>query len=224
MPHGRPPQGRQETGATGESGREGRADRKRRAILAAATDLFLERGYAATSMDQVATAASASKQTVYAHFGDKESLFREIVMATTTSTSRPFETVIAEVGGAADPLEALRGLARSYLTAVLTPEVLRCRLLVVREAGRLPDLARAYHQAVPARVLEALARTLARLDDRGVLRVPDPARAAGHFAFLVIGQPLDTAMFLGYRTVAPEDQRTAMADAAAGAFLAAYRA
>ena len=49
----------------------GRSSRKRSAILDAATELFLTREYAGTSMEDIASAAAVSKQTVYKHFGDK---------------------------------------------------------------------------------------------------------------------------------------------------------
>ena len=54
---------------------ESRSARKRRAIVEAATTLFLENGYRGTSMDQIAAVARVSKQTVYKHFSDKEALF-----------------------------------------------------------------------------------------------------------------------------------------------------
>src|SRR5262249_49212382 len=58
-----------------------RSGRKRRAIMDAATTLFLRQGYPGTSMDQIAARAGVSKQTVYKHFADKERLFVEIVVA-----------------------------------------------------------------------------------------------------------------------------------------------
>ena len=51
---------------------ERRSDRKRAAILEAATEAFLQRGYLGTSMDEIAAQAAVSKQTVYKHFADKE--------------------------------------------------------------------------------------------------------------------------------------------------------
>src|SRR5437868_81719 len=53
----------------------GRSARKRRAIMEAATTLFLRNGYQGTSMDDIAAAAAVSKQTVYKNFGDKGRLF-----------------------------------------------------------------------------------------------------------------------------------------------------
>ena len=68
---------------------ERRSDRKRRAILEAATEAFLRHGFLGTSMDEIAAAAAVSKQTVYKHFSDKESLFREIVTTTVDEISDP---------------------------------------------------------------------------------------------------------------------------------------
>ncbi len=57
-------------------------DRKRNDIIQAATHEFESRGYAATSMDRIATTAGVSKRTVYNHFISKEVLFREILAIT----------------------------------------------------------------------------------------------------------------------------------------------
>ena len=90
---------------------------------------------------------------------------------------------------------ALRELARSYLNAVMNPVLLRRRQLVLREAGRFPDLARKYHESWLRRTIEVLATVFDRLSERRELLVDDPLLAAMQFAFLVVGEPLDTAMF-----------------------------
>ena len=58
---------------------QGRSARKRRAIVEAATEVFLDNGYRGASMDAIAARAQVSKQTVYKHVADKERLFSEIV-------------------------------------------------------------------------------------------------------------------------------------------------
>ena len=197
-----------------------RSVRKRADILEAATELFLERGYTDTSMDEVAAAANASKQTVYKHFHDKETLFREIVLSTISQVSGPFVAHVTDLEAAEDVPAALHELARTYVRAVARPELLRRRMLVVREAGRLPDLARSYHEGAPQRTLAALSAVFERLSGRGALQVDDPDTAARHFAFLVVGPHLDAAMF----GLAPpgDADLAAEADAATDVFLAAY--
>src|SRR5438105_11070574 len=74
---------------------ERRSARKRRAILEAATTVFLGNGYLGTSMDEIAALARVSKQTVYKQFVDKERLFVEIVTNTVNEISDPvYEEVL----------------------------------------------------------------------------------------------------------------------------------
>ena len=54
-------------------------DRKRAAIITAAIAEFRARGFEATSMDRIASAASVSKRTVYNHFPSKDDLFEQIL-------------------------------------------------------------------------------------------------------------------------------------------------
>lgn len=198
-----------------------RSQRKHEAILEAATQLFLENGYAGTSMEHVAAAAGASKQTIYKHFSSKKALFEQITMATVVAVSTPFQERIRAAAVAADVPAALRGLARDYLLAVTAPLVLRRRRLVVREAGRLPDLARTYHDATVGATIRQFAATFTQLTDRGALNIDDPDVAAAHFAFLVVGQSLDAALF-GADEQRSAQQLAAAADRSTDVFLAAY--
>lgn len=195
-------------------------DGKRAAIVRAATELFLRHGYQATSTDQIAAAAAVSKQTVYNQFGDKERLFTEIVLGVTATAERfaadlPQEA--ANLRSAAELEPGLRSLAGRYLAAVINPRVLALRRLMIGEVHRFPELAATYYQRAPGRVLAALADLFERLAERGLLTVADPTEAAEHFAFLVLGRPLDHGMFHAEDGIAPS------ADRAVDVFLAAYR-
>jgi len=101
--------------------------------------------------------------------------------------------------------------------------VLRRRQLVVREAGRFPDVASTYHEGAPRLTIAALAEAFARLAERGELAVSEPSRAATHFAFLLVGEPLDTAMFRGVVPGRGPGELAETADEAVRVFLAAYR-
>ncbi|HEX3589224.1 MAG TPA: TetR/AcrR family transcriptional regulator [Pseudonocardiaceae bacterium] len=200
--------------------------RKRAAIVQAATDLFLRRGYQDTSTDQIATAAAVSKQTVYNQFGDKQRLFTEIILGVTATAERFAGELSQEAASlrTADDLEpGLRALAQRYLASVINPRVLALRRLMIGEAHRFPDLAAAYYERAPARVLAALADLFERLGERGLLTVDDPRLAAEHFAFLVLGNPLDHGMFHIDTEFADSERLALSADRAVMVFLAAYR-
>jgi len=123
---------------------EGRSDRKRRVILEAATDLFLRNGYLGTSMDEVASVAGVSKQTVYKHFSDKEGLFQELVLATIDQVGEPFYEALPSLEDTDDVEEDLRALARGLIRIVMRPRLLQLRRLVIAEAGRFPELSGPY--------------------------------------------------------------------------------
>ena len=199
--------------------------RKRTAIVQAATELFLRQGYDGTSTDQIASAASVSKQTVYNQFGDKQTLFHDIILGVSATAERFAVELPASVSGvrtAADLDTAIHELAHRYLATVMNPQVLALRRLMIGEAHRFPRLAADYYDRGPARVLAALAEVFDRLADRGLLTVPDPAVAAEHFAFLVLGRPLDHGMFhVEAKPSRPE--LDASADRAVALFLAGYR-
>lgn len=202
---------------------EGRSARKRRAIMEAATALFLRNGYQGTSMDDIAALAAVSKQTVYKNFADKERLFSEIILGITGSSDEIIQDMTRVLDGTDDLERALTALARRYLSAVLQPQVLQLRRLVIAEADRFPDLARSYYQRAPARALDTLAAAFGALAERGLLDLADPLLAAGHFAYLILSIPQDQAMFCvaDHHTAAELDQ---FADAGVRVFLAAYAA
>lgn len=199
-----------------------RVVRSRAAVVSAATALFLDRGYLDTSVDDVAARASVSKRTLYNAFADKERLFTEVVLGVTAIAEQFAGGVVAALGETDDVRTGLRDLARRHLDSVTRPEVVRLRRLISAESGRFPDLALEYHQRAPGRVLRALADVLADLGRRGRLRVPDPYRAAEHFAFLVVGPTLDRVMFEGEAAVPGPAERARLADDGVAVFLAAY--
>ena len=73
-----------------------RSLRKRRAILEAATEVFLRSGYLGTNMDEIAALSEVSKQTVYKHFASKEALFVEIVTSMTGGAGDAVHNEVAD--------------------------------------------------------------------------------------------------------------------------------
>ncbi|MCT7661712.1 TetR/AcrR family transcriptional regulator [Mycobacterium deserti] len=200
-----------------------RSAHKRQTILEAGRQLFLRHGYGGTSMDQVAASAEVSKQTVYKHFGEKRALLFAIVAHEMESVVAVFGRRVGQLAETDDIEAGLTALAMQYLRAVLDDHLVQLRRLVISEAHRLPELAEFYYDNAPARTLATLADAFARLHDRGILHAPEPAAAAEHFAFLVIGRPMDQALFYGAAPVLARLDVGAHARAAVEVFLAAHR-
>ncbi|HEX6509726.1 MAG TPA: TetR/AcrR family transcriptional regulator C-terminal domain-containing protein [Chloroflexota bacterium] len=201
---------------------ESRWDRKHRAIMEAASALFLSQGYLGASMDDVAAAAAVSKHTVYSHFADKEQLFSAIILATTDQIDELVGAVASTLADTDDLERDLGELARRFLDALMEPDLLRLRRLVIANADRFPDLGRTWYENGFERVLVVLATSFQRLADRNLLRVNDPLLAANHFVGLALWIPVNRAMFTGdhnHDTTADLDR---YARAAASAFLGAY--
>jgi TetR/AcrR family transcriptional repressor of mexJK operon len=202
----------------------GRSARKRLTILSAGRDLFLTNGYQGTSVDQIAASAEVSKQTVYKHFGDKQELLLAIVNNALEGTVAPLLERIRALADAADLEADLTALAADYLRAVLQEPVVQLRRLVVGEANRVPELAQLYYDQAPARALAAFADCFSALHKRGLLHVPEPAVAAEHFAFLIVGRCIDQALFCGGPQVLASVDVDGYVRSGVQVFLAAYGA
>jgi TetR/AcrR family transcriptional repressor of mexJK operon len=200
-----------------------RSARKRSAIVEAATTVFLRNGYVGTSMDEIAALAAVSKQTVYKHFGDKETLFSEIVTSTVNEASDPVYNAVLNLKDSGDVEADLRDLARRQLALVIQPRILQLRRLVIGEAGRFPELGRTFHERGPGRTIAALATAFERLAERGVLQLDDPRLAAAHFNWLIVSIPLNQAMFSGRDEPPAPADLDRYADSGVRVFLAAYR-
>jgi TetR/AcrR family transcriptional regulator, mexJK operon transcriptional repressor len=195
---------------------------KRQAILKAATEVFLEKGYLATNMDEIAALAAVSKQTVYKNFPSKESLFVEIVRSVTNEASHSVHNEMPDLAEREDVADYLRRYADRQLTIVLTPRVMQLRRLVIGEVGRFPKLAKALFDGGPKRAIATFAAKLKRLGDRGLLKIGDPDLAATQFIWLIMGEPLNRAMLLGDEAIPDAAELRRHAAASARMFLASY--
>lgn len=109
-----------------------------RRILEAATDLFLTRGFDATSCDKVVANAGVGKASLYARFANKEALFAAVVRRMVDHTLIPS----ADVPWHLPVAERLRAVGHSLLTHALAPDAVALMRVVVTTAHRMPELAR----------------------------------------------------------------------------------
>ncbi len=199
-----------------------RSARKRKAVLDAATEVFLKSGYLGTNMDEIAALSGVSKQTVYKHFASKEALFIEIGTSMTDNAGDVVRNEVAELDEGGDVAEYLVDYAYRQLKVVLTPRIMQLRRLVIGEVSRFPELAKVLYERGPARALATLGAMFERLAARGLLTIEDPAVAASHFNWLVMSAPLNQAMLLGDEAIPKPAELRRHAAEGVRVFLAAY--
>ena len=149
-------------------------------VLDAACTLFLREGYR-VSMESVARQAGVAKQTVYAHFESKESLFR----AAARALLEPLHEALAP--SPSDLPEFLFEVARQYMRYVNTSEAAALCHMLSAQVPRFPRLAADMYQHGLGQVQEHLAERLGQAMAGGDLRQDDPAIAAELFLSMIAG-------------------------------------
>ena len=193
-------------------------------MVEAAQTLFLRNGYAGTTMEEIAALAGLTKRTLYNNYGDKEALFTGIVVDVITYADefvRGLRTEFPAGITASNLPTRLDELGRRLALAIVRPEVVALRRLLIGEARLFPALAAEYFDRVPGQVIDALASGFTQLKKAGLLPATDSRRAAGQFAYLVAGESLDRAMLVG--ALPARDQIISVASEGVRTFLARYR-
>jgi TetR/AcrR family transcriptional repressor of mexJK operon len=158
---------------------------KRRAILEAAGQCFLDHGFTGTSMDAVAREAGVSKLTVYSHFRNKDALFKEVITDKCNQFAPPasFLALVNE-----EPHKALTRIANGFVRLNVSPEVLAMYRVVIGESAKNPKVAGLLHEAGPQREFDAFVELLHAYVKKGLLDVVEPERAADHFFHMLKGE------------------------------------
>ncbi|MCW6035692.1 TetR/AcrR family transcriptional regulator [Spirulina subsalsa FACHB-351] len=153
---------------------------KRDAILEGAIAEFLKQGYAAASMDRIASTAGVSKATIYSHFQSKDRLFIAIVDRLVLSKFADLlapEQVTQHLND--PPEQLLRHLASTMLQVPRQdPEYVGFIRIVIAESERFPDLAQTFLRELPAIALESLSHYFTHCPH---LALPDPEATARIF-------------------------------------------
>jgi AcrR family transcriptional regulator len=135
------------------SSRAERAAERRAAIVDAALDEFIARGFTATRLDDVATRAGVAKGTIYLHFKDKESMFEELIRTALVP-------LIGRLQGpppiGASVRDTIEGFARSFVQEVAGTRRGDIVRLIVAEGPRFPSIADFYYREVVSRGLGAM--------------------------------------------------------------------
>jgi len=151
-------------------------------LLDAATEFFLEKGFDATSMGEIAKQAHASTETFYRHFPTKEELFERVLLRLTEQLNREWTSVLRSQDA---PEKALAAFGELGLSLLLAPEALALHRILIMERRRFPEVVKSFDAQGPVRVQAALASYLAVQVKKGKLRKMNPDVGARQFWDLV---------------------------------------
>jgi TetR/AcrR family transcriptional regulator, mexJK operon transcriptional repressor len=206
------------------NGARTRIERSRAKIVAAAADVFLDQGFLGATMDQIASRADVSVQTVYSRFGSKEALFNEVVGELAGGATRDIEQEVDALPEDTPPEDWLLRFAEEQLRTVLTPRLMQLRRMVIGESGRFPELGAALFREGPARAIDRLAEVFAHYASTGQLAISDPWVAARQFNWLLMGGPTSEVMHLGDTAIPDAGRMRQHARETVDMFLARYAA
>lgn len=164
--------------------RERKREARRQAILDAAYDLFLEKGYEATTLSDVVGRSGGSLATLYELFESKPGLLRAMVYGQCETVSSGMDRAFCSV----QPVEkTLREIAEYLFDEILRPRAVALFRVVVAQCGREPELGKLLYESGPKIGKEKVADYLRMQSEAGRISVADPNAAAQMFFQMVIG-------------------------------------
>lgn len=150
-----------------------------------AEKLFLTRGFAGTSVNEVVRLAGGSLTTLYAEFGTKDELF---VAVMNRRAATLFTDIVNPETPSADTATALLQLARRMQTHMLSENTLAIYRLAIHEGPKFPSVRKAVLLNGLKEFLQRLGEYFNDLKEKRALQIDDPHVAAEIFLALVQGQ------------------------------------
>ncbi|QFT82006.1 putative HTH-type transcriptional regulator YfiR [Roseovarius sp. THAF27] len=148
--------------------RQRRKDARPTEIIQAAMDLWKERGFSATRLEDVAAGAGIAKGTIYLYFPSKEALFEAAVEERLVANMQSAEQVVASFDGTTE--ELLLGFFDKIRGEMVEGGAFIFLKVLLSEGHRFPDLVSRYENTVMKRGIETVRCILRRGIDRGELR------------------------------------------------------
>lgn len=172
-----------------------RARAKRDQIREGAQRVFLERGFAGTSTDAIASEAGVSKQTLYVYYSSKEELLVDVMRHLVHENSQNRLPTVDEVplGTPDEVRRTLNSLAQRLIGNLMQPDYLALIRVVIAETPRLPQLGSLFRTELPERVLANVSAILESAQQGEVIEVTDREAASRMF----VGALLTYAVYDG---------------------------
>lgn len=179
-----------------------RGQTRQRAMMDAAWDAVLEKGFAAITLDDIISRSGGSRSTLYTAFGDKDGLLRAVMQEKCDAFS---DELSLTLDADRPPKETLHRFGALFADKLTEDEVIRFSHLILTEGHQFPALLQGFICGGPQRTQQRLTRYLSDVAKSGLLKLENPDQAAG---FLL-------SMMMGRWTEAVETQTLVDADLAA---------
>jgi AcrR family transcriptional regulator len=196
-----------------------RSEAKRSDIVNVAATVFLEQGFARTSMSEIAARLGGSKTTLYGYFRSKEELFVEVVVAEAAKHLLPAFEELDE--NSADLRNALIPVGEKLVAFLLSPDAIAAHRMVMSEAGR-SNIGQHYYSNGRQRGIDYLVAFLGRASNIGKIRQCDFVIAATHLLALIESELLPPFHFGLARPAPSRLEIRRSTERAVDAFLGAY--
>jgi AcrR family transcriptional regulator len=150
-----------------------RAAERRQAIVDAALEEFVARGFTATRLDDIAKRAGVAKGTIYLHFKDKESMFEELIR---TAIVPLVGRMISPPPIGASIRDTVEHVALTFIQEIVTTPRADIVRLIIAEGARFPAIADFYYREVISRGLAGMRALIELAVARGEIREAELAR------------------------------------------------
>ena len=186
-----------------------RLDRRRQAIIDTARALFIEQGYAGTTLLDIVDRSGGSLATIYKLFGNKEGLLDEVVFEKAVSGQRLVQRAASDGGS---PADILRRIAADLHAHFLKPGNVALVRIMIAHSIENTEFARRYFETTASRTRKALERLFADWQDAGMKMNGSPMLLAEVFLGLNVSDLQNEAVSHGIIERPSIDRLTARTD------------
>jgi TetR/AcrR family transcriptional regulator, mexJK operon transcriptional repressor len=177
---------------------------REQALLDAATRVFLQSGYASSSIQKVAREAGVSTRTIYERYKNKGELLGAVVAQL---VEKDITTMSVAELDRLSVKDALLTIGNTITARIMTPTIRSMLQLLAAECRRFPTLALSMRERTKDRIDGAVERYFRVQMEKGVLLLPDPAKAASLFTQMINGELKDGILFGSALKVSEIQQR-----------------
>lgn len=154
-------------------------------ILQAATCLFMQNGFHATSMDQIAKTAGISKITLYNRYKDKDALFKSVISQRCNQHTMSDSFIVFE---GCDVKVALSTIGLNFLGLIFSEDAIKMHRIIESESVRYPKVAELFYEAGPVRVKSEFRQLLSAWQKLGKVQIDNIDKAIEHWFSLLKGE------------------------------------